>query len=78
MIFRVGEFMYELVDSITGESLAYLDLAWPEGVQENIAKSSYLNYEDQETLGKANKAGYRCFTTTDEFKQYIRSEIYWI
>jgi hypothetical protein len=71
-----GEFMCELVDSTTGGSLAYLDLAWPEGVQEKYSQPvAILINEAQETLEIANKAGYRCFTTADEFKQYIRREI---
>jgi len=69
--------MYELVDSNSSESLAYLDLAWPEGVQEKYSQPvAVLIDEDQKTLEIANKAEYRCFTTADEFKQYIKSEIF--
>lgn len=71
-----GEFMFELVETITGEAIAYLDLAWPEGVQKNYSQPvAILINEDQSTHEIANKAGFRCFTSAEEFKLYIMREI---
>jgi hypothetical protein len=71
-----GESSYELVDATSGESLAFLDLAWPDGVQEKFSKPvAILLREENQTLELANKAGYQCFSSVDEFKQYITVEI---
>lgn len=74
--FPAGEYMFELVEPTTSESLAYLDLAWPEGVQKNFSQPvTILIDEDQGTHEIANKAGFRCFTSVEEFKLYIQKEI---
>ncbi len=71
-----GEFMYELVDTSNGESLAILDLAWPVGVQERKSQAvAVLLDETPDVMELANKSGYRCFSTVYEFKQYIHREI---
>jgi hypothetical protein len=71
-----GEHMYELIDPNTGGSLAYLDLAWPEGVQEKYSQPvAILIDEDQGTLEIANNTGYKCFTNTNDFKQYVSNDI---
>jgi hypothetical protein len=71
-----GESMYELVNQVNGESLAFLDLAWPEGVQEKYSKPvAILLNEEEGTLELANKAGYQCYSSVEEFKQYIETEI---
>ena len=44
-----GEFEYQLVDEDTGEFLAILDLAWPNGLQEGYSQPvALLIDEDQE------------------------------
>jgi hypothetical protein len=71
-----GEYMYELVDPKSGESLAMLDLAWPKGVQEEFSQPVALIIgEDSTVIEIASKVGYRCFTSSDDFKRYISSEI---
>jgi hypothetical protein len=71
-----GEYSYELVDSKTGDSLAYLDLAWPEGVQEKYSTPvALLIGEEDKTLEMANKAGYRCFSSVEDFKKYVHDDI---
>ena len=37
-----GEMNYELCDEITGEVIAILDLAWPDGLQEGYSQSVAL------------------------------------
>jgi hypothetical protein len=31
--------------------------------------------ESAETIGIASQAGYRCFTTSEDFQRYVESEI---
>ena len=71
-----GEFMYELADPESGEPLAILDLAWPQGLQEGYSEPvALLIDEGSETEEAANRAGYRYFTDADAFRTYVRREI---
>lgn len=71
-----GEIAYELSDGATGQALAVLDLAWPDGVQRGLSERvCVLLNEPPETLGTASKHGFRCFLTTNEFKAYVLSEL---
>ena len=71
-----GEIVYDLTDPETGQQLAVLDLAWPNGLQEGLSQPvALLINEGQETEDAANKAGFRYFTHIDEFKDYVRREI---
>lgn len=71
-----GEIAYELSDGATGQALAVLDLAWPDGVQRGLSeRACVLLNEPPETLATASKHGFRCFLTTNEFKAYLLSEL---
>ena len=71
-----GEFLYELADPETGEALAVLDIAWPQGLQEGYSQPvALLIDEGPETEEAANEAGYRYFTDADAFRAYVRREI---
>lgn len=71
-----GHYTYELSDEHTGEQLAVLDLAWPNGVQQGLSEpTAVLLNEPQETISLANKNGFRCFTSVAEFKNYVASEV---
>ena len=71
-----GEFMHELFDPKTGEALAVLDLAWPDGLQEGLSQPvALLIDEGQETEEAANMAGYRYFTDPVAFRSYVQKEI---
>jgi hypothetical protein len=68
-----GELLYELSDEDSGDLLAVLDLAWPDGIQTGLSEPvALLIDEERETLETASAAGYRCFTDVDEFKEYVR------
>ena len=71
-----GVIDYELVDVSTGAHRSVFDLAWPNGIQENLSQpvTVPLN-ESGETLVLASAHGFRCFTTSDDFKRYVRTEI---
>ncbi len=67
---------YELANPVTGEQLAMLDLAWPEGVQSELSEPvAVLIEEDQNVLIAASKHGYRFFVTKEDFQSYINDEI---
>jgi len=71
-----GVLSYDFADAATGEQRAVFDLAWPNGVQEELSQPvALLLNERTETFGIANQAGYRCFTSTGEFRRYVESEI---
>ncbi|MFQ5745210.1 MAG: hypothetical protein ACE5HV_16760, partial [Acidobacteriota bacterium] len=71
-----GEYMYELADGVTGEPLAILDLAWPNGLQEGLsAPAALLIDESRDTIEAANRSGYRYFTDPDAFRRYVQREI---
>ncbi len=71
-----AEYMYPLPDPVTGEPMAILDLAWPEGLQEGLSQSvALLINEGDETEDACNRAGYRYFTDLDSFRRYVEREI---
>lgn len=71
-----GIISYELVDEVTGEQRAVLDLAWPEGVRQELTEPvALLIDESSELLKLANAAGFRCFTTVESFHNYVGQEI---
>ena len=71
-----GEFSYELVDENTGELKLVLDLAWPEGIQQGFSQPVVLLIDEESEVEKrVNQAGFRFFTSPEDFKSYIRSEI---
>ena len=71
-----GIMSYDFSDEETGEQLAVFDLAWPNGIQEELSEpAAVLLNEPAETISIANRAGFRCFTSVKEFKTYVKSEI---
>ena len=71
-----GELKFELADPDTGEPLAVIDLAWPNGLQEGYSQPvALLIDEGRETEEAVNRAGYRYFTDVDAFQKYIKQEI---
>jgi len=72
----MGEISFDYNDSATGEQLAVFDLAWPNGLQQELSQSvAVLLNEGGETLAVAASAGYRCFTKAPQFYRYLESEI---
>jgi len=71
-----GEYLHELVEPDTGEPLAILDLAWPDGLQAGLSQPvALLIDEEPETVEAANRAGYRYFTDVNTFQKYVQREI---
>lgn len=71
-----GEILYELVEEPTGEPLAILDIAWPNGLQEGLSQPvALLIDEERETEEVVSSMGYRYFRDTENFKSYVLREI---
>jgi len=71
-----GTLSYELTDTESGEQKAIFDLAWPAGLQEELSQPvAVLINESPEVMSLASGAGFRCFTTVEEFKYYVLKEI---
>jgi hypothetical protein len=71
-----GLLAYDFSDAESGEQKAVFDLAWPSGIQEELSQPVVvLLNESSETLSIASRAGFRCFTETEDFKRYVQREI---
>ena len=71
-----GQIEHELAHPDTGDPLAILDLAWPNGLQEGFSDPvALLLGEEQETLQIANDHGFRHFTSAEAFRQYAEIEV---
>jgi hypothetical protein len=71
-----GTLAYDFADTATGEQKAVFDLAWPNGIQEELSQPVVvLLNESAETLSIASQVGFRCFTGIEEFRRYVESEI---
>ena len=75
-----GEFGYEIVDPVTNELVATLDLAWPNGLQAGLSDPiAVLVHEDNQVRKAANDAGFtRLFAGEDareDFPRYVKSDI---
>ena len=72
----LGQMAFDYRDPNTGAQLAVFDLAWPDGVQAELTQPvAVLLDEGIETLTIAAKAGYRCFTHIQDFRDYVGTEI---
>lgn len=71
-----GELRYELTDPATGDLVAILDLAWPDGLQTGLSRPvALLIDESQDTKEAANRLDYLYFADAEAFKSYVRREV---
>lgn len=71
-----GEMNFDFADPATGEQQAVFDLAWPNGIQEELsAPVAVLLDEAAEMIALASGAGYRCFSSVAAFREYIEKDI---
>ena len=69
---QAGIMGYELVDPSDESVICVFDLAWPEGLQAELSEPiALLIDEDIEVLEAAGKNGYRFYTKTEDFKEYV-------
>ncbi len=66
---------FDFADPETGEQRAVFDLAWPNGIQEELSVPVVLLNEGREDLAMARLGGFRCFTSVKDFKRYVKSEV---
>ena len=67
-----GELRYELANEVTGEPLAILDLAWPNGLQEGYSQPvALLIDEDSGVEDIVSQAGFRFYTDVESLKRYV-------
>ena len=67
---------FDLSDEQTGTQQAVFDLAWPNGIQEELSiPVAVLLNESAETLALASAAGFRCFTSVTSFQNYVKKEV---
>lgn len=71
-----GQVAFDFADAETGNQRAVFDLAWPNGIQEELSEPvAVLLNETAETLAVASSAGFRCFTSVADFKTYVQTRI---
>jgi hypothetical protein len=71
-----GELSYDHADPETGAPAAIFDLAWPNGLQEELSQPvALLLNEEAATITLASQAGYRCFTDGKAFRRYVEREV---
>lgn len=71
-----GTIGYDFADIETGQQRAIFDLAWPTGVQLELSQPvALLLGEANDVVALASQAGFRCFQSAADLKQYILSEI---
>jgi hypothetical protein len=69
-----AEIEYELCDD-TGNLIAVLDLAWPEGMQPGLSKPVALLFNGGRDVEQIlNQKGYIYFTSADGLKEYVQGE----
>lgn len=71
-----GVLAFDFADAATGDQKAIFDLAWPNGIQEELSQPvAVLLNESNETLAIASQAGFRFFTRIEDFRRYVEDEI---
>ena len=71
-----GVLSFDFADETTGEQQAVFDLAWPDGLQEELSQPVVvLLNEGAEAVALASGAGFRCFTEVQAFREYVQLEI---
>lgn len=71
-----GSVSYDFADLQSGQQKAVFDLAWANGIQEELSQPvAVLLNEDSTTITLASQAGFRCFTDGDSFRRYVETEV---
>ena len=71
-----GVLSYEVVSNDTGELIAVLDMAWPDGLQAGYSPPVAVLIDEESTIRlAAGDAGFRVFTSPEGFRGYVDREI---
>jgi hypothetical protein len=75
--FAEGIIAFDHSNAETGDQIAIFDLAWPNGLQEELSEPvAVLLNESDDTVALASAAGFRCFTSTVAFKDYVHKQMF--
>jgi hypothetical protein len=67
---------FDFADQDSGQQLAVFDLAWPNGLQQELTQPvALLIGEEPTTIALASRAGYKCFTDSHSLRSYIETEV---
>ena len=70
-----GILSYDYADPSTGDQRAGFDLAWPNGIQEELSQPvAVLLNEEAETIAMASQAGFKCFMSAVDVRNYVLQE----
>ena len=70
-----GVLAFDLANGTHETQQAVSDLAWPNGIQEGLSQPvALLLNESHETLIPVHHAGFRYFTSIQEFKEYVHTD----
>lgn len=71
-----GVVAYDFADAESGQQQAVFDLAWPNGIQEELSQPvAVLLNEETPIVTLASQAGFRCFTDEVAFRRYVTKEV---
>ena len=71
-----GEVAYEVFGEDGQEPIGVLDMAWPDGLQVGFSQPVALLIDEEASVIKAaGNAGFRVFTTAQDFRRYVEREI---
>ena len=71
-----GTLAYDFADPESGAQMAVFDLAWPNGLQEELSQPvAVLLNEETATITLASQAGFRCITDARAFRRYVETEV---
>ena len=71
-----GETAYEVYGEEAKDVIAVLDIAWPDGLQTGYSQPvALLIYVDNTVLRAASDAGFKVFTSLDDFRRYVERDI---
>lgn len=71
-----GVVAFDFADAESGRQQAVFDLAWPNGIQEELSQPvAVLLNGDATTVTLASQAGFRCFTDEVTFQRYVMKEV---
>ena len=70
-----GIIAFEQVNPETDKITAIFDIVWPDGIQKELSEPvALLLNEEIAVVSMASAAGFRCFTSVEAFKRYVREE----
>ena len=70
-----GEFLYELTDPRSGDAVAVFDLAWPDGLQEELSEPVALLIDEPADVHDAANRAASGSSPTSRPSAYVRQEI---